>query len=78
MAEVSRARVVRLHLLNSQPMGSYASAQSVQDARRHGVDVLESGWDCTPEQGPGDRGRTQGPGARGKERAMPLRQSRSR
>jgi error-prone DNA polymerase len=27
-------------LLNSQPMGFYAPAQLVQDARRHGVDVL--------------------------------------
>ncbi|BAU47352.1 DNA polymerase [Sulfurifustis variabilis] len=45
-------------LLNSQPMGFYAPAQLVQDARRHGVevrpvDVRYSGWDCTlgePEQ----------------------------
>ncbi|MEX2469280.1 MAG: error-prone DNA polymerase [Pseudohongiellaceae bacterium] len=39
-------------LLNSQPMGFYAPAQLVQDARRHGVpvapvDVNESDWDCT-------------------------------
>lgn len=39
-------------LLNSQPMGFYAPAQIVQDARRHGVEVLpvdvtESDWDCT-------------------------------
>jgi error-prone DNA polymerase len=45
-------------LLNSQPMGFYAPAQIVQDARRHGVevrpvDVLESEWDCTLEQGLG-------------------------
>jgi len=44
-------------LLNSQPMGFYAPAQIVQDARRHGVevrpvDVLESAWDCTLERGP--------------------------
>ncbi len=37
-------------LLNSQPMGFYAPAQLVQDARRHGVavrpvDVRHSGWD---------------------------------
>jgi error-prone DNA polymerase len=41
-------------LLNSQPMGFYAPAQLVQDARRHGVevrppDVNSSGWDCTLE-----------------------------
>ena len=39
-------------LLNSQPMGFYAPAQIVRDAREHGVsvrgvDVLHSQWDCT-------------------------------
>jgi error-prone DNA polymerase len=43
-------------LLNSQPMGFYAPAQLVQDARRHGVevrppDVQLSEWDCTLEGG---------------------------
>src|SRR5437868_15277524 len=43
-------------LLNSQPMGFYAPAQLVQDARRHGVEVLPadvnaSDWDCTLENG---------------------------
>ena len=43
-------------LLNSQPMGFYAPAQLVQDARRHGVevrppDVNASDWDCTLEEG---------------------------
>ncbi|HUQ26879.1 MAG TPA: error-prone DNA polymerase, partial [Burkholderiales bacterium] len=43
-------------LLNSQPMGFYAPAQLVQDARRHGVEVLPadvnaSDWDCTLEGG---------------------------
>ena len=43
-------------LLNSQPMGFYAPAQLVQDARRHGVevrppDVQASDWDCTLEGG---------------------------
>src|SRR5690606_16150696 len=38
-------------LLNSQPMGFYAPAQIVQDARRHKVrvhpvDVTASHWDC--------------------------------
>ncbi|MCJ9720120.1 error-prone DNA polymerase [Agrobacterium sp. SHOUNA12C] len=41
-------------LLNSQPMGFYAPAQIVQDARRHGVEVRPvcvngSRWDCTLE-----------------------------
>ncbi|WP_456297709.1 hypothetical protein [Elstera litoralis] len=43
-------------LLNSQPMGFYAPAQLVRDARQHGVevrpaDVNDSGWDCTLEPG---------------------------
>jgi error-prone DNA polymerase len=42
-------------LLNSLPMGFYAPAQLVQDARRHGVEVLPvdvtvSDWDCALEQ----------------------------
>jgi error-prone DNA polymerase len=42
-------------LLNSQPMGFYAPAQLVADARRHGVevrdaDVTASAWDCTLEK----------------------------
>ncbi len=41
-------------LLNSQPMGFYAPAQIVRDAREHGVelrevDVNHSAWDCTLE-----------------------------
>ena len=41
-------------LLNSQPMGFYAPAQIVRDARDHGVqvrpvDVNASQWDCTLE-----------------------------
>jgi len=41
-------------LLNSQPMGFYAPAQLVADARRHGVevrsaDVAISEWDCALE-----------------------------
>ncbi|WP_447920107.1 error-prone DNA polymerase [Achromobacter aegrifaciens] len=51
-------------LLNSQPMGFYAPAQLVQDARRHGVCVLPpdatiSGWDSAletlPDRHPGTR-----------------------
>jgi error-prone DNA polymerase len=43
-------------LLNSQPMGFYAPAQIVRDAREHGVelrevDVNHSDWDCTLEDG---------------------------
>jgi error-prone DNA polymerase len=42
-------------LLNSQPMGYYAPAQLVADARRHGVtvlppDVTVSVWDCVLER----------------------------
>jgi error-prone DNA polymerase len=41
-------------LLNSQPMGFYAPAQIVRDAREHGVEVRAvevnlSDWDCTLE-----------------------------
>jgi len=43
-------------LLNSQPMGFYAPAQIVRDAKEHGVevravDVNHSEWDCTLEEG---------------------------
>ncbi len=42
-------------LINSQPMGFYAPAQLVRDARAHGVlvrpvDVAVSDWDCTLER----------------------------
>ena len=45
-------------LLNSQPMGFYAPAQIVRDAREHGVevrpvDINHSDWDCTLEPAPG-------------------------
>jgi error-prone DNA polymerase len=47
-------------LLNSQPMGFYAPAQIVRDAREHGVEVRPvcvnaSRWDCTLE--PAEAGR---------------------
>ena len=50
-------------LLNSQPMGFYAPAQIVRDARGHGVevrpvDVNYSDWNCTLEPG----GTPDGPG----------------
>ena len=53
-------------LLNSQPMGFYAPSQIVQDARRHGVEVLAvdvtaSDWDCTLLTSPSPtRGSTKG------------------
>ncbi|MBY6091109.1 error-prone DNA polymerase [Maritimibacter alkaliphilus] len=42
-------------LLNSQPMGFYAPAQIVRDAREHGIEVRPvcvnaSAWDCTLEK----------------------------
>ncbi|MGP1274215.1 MAG: error-prone DNA polymerase, partial [Caulobacterales bacterium] len=48
-------------LLNSQPMGFYAPAQIVRDAREHGVvtrpaDVNHSCWDNTLEPDPASRG----------------------
>lgn len=44
-------------LINSQPMGFYAPAQIVRDAKDHGVDVFPpdvnySDWDCTLEPAP--------------------------
>jgi error-prone DNA polymerase len=47
-------------LLNSQPMGFYAPAQLVRDAREHGVTVLHpdinaSDWECTLEGTPSPR-----------------------
>lgn len=49
-------------LLNSQPMGFYAPAQLIRDAREHGVsvfpvDINRSEWDCTLEAVPFDPGR---------------------
>ncbi|HEY0122173.1 MAG TPA: error-prone DNA polymerase [Rhizobium sp.] len=49
-------------LLNAQPMGFYAPAQIVADARKHGVEVLpvcvnSSRWDCTLEPRDADHGR---------------------
>jgi error-prone DNA polymerase len=57
-------------LLNSQPMGFYAPAQIVRDAREHGVDVREvdvncSEWDCTLEALPLDGGGLGGGDSRG-------------
>jgi error-prone DNA polymerase len=68
-------------LLNSQPMGFYAPAQLVQDARRHGVEVLPvdvciSEWECALEGGAGaPRSGDATPEARGRpqERSGQLR-----
>jgi len=59
-------------LINSQPMGFYAPAQIVRDAKEHGVevrpiDVNHSEWDCSLEQplAPGSAGvRLPGPAMR--------------
>ena len=52
-------------LLNSQPMGFYAPAQIVRDAREHGIEVHPpdanlSDWDCTLEPGGEPAGAGQG------------------
>ena len=74
-------------LLNAQPMGFYAPATIVDDARRHGIDVRPvdvtcSDWHCTLEPGGGApapvRGRTgggeAGPGEAGPAMgSLPLR-----
>ena len=58
-------------LINSQPMGFYAPAQLVRDAREHGVEVLpvdvnSSDWDCSlEERGARSEGRGDGAGYRG-------------
>jgi error-prone DNA polymerase len=49
-------------LLNSQPMGFYATSQLVRDAQEHGVevrpvDVNRSDWDCFLESAPAPQGR---------------------
>ena len=49
-------------VINSHPMGFYAPAQLVADARSHGVnvrpvDINHSNWDCTLEGNPGGRNR---------------------
>ncbi len=57
-------------MLNSQPMGFYAPAQLVRDAREHGievlpVDVLASDWESTLEE------RTAAAGQRQRRRRLP-------
>ncbi|HZT51809.1 MAG TPA: error-prone DNA polymerase [Stellaceae bacterium] len=67
-------------LLNSQPMGFYAPAQIVRDAREHGVavrpvDVNRSDWDCTlePAAEPSPHPERSTEGARSKDAAFALR-----
>ncbi len=54
-------------LLNAWPMGFYAPSTIVEDARRHGVEVLpvsvlESSWECTLVPAGGGAGRRQASG----------------
>ncbi|MDT9599206.1 error-prone DNA polymerase [Sphingosinicella rhizophila] len=54
-------------LLNAQPMGFYAPAQIVRDAREHGVEarpvcILRSQWDCILESPPGSSSHSPGMG----------------
>ncbi len=56
-------------LLNAQPMGFYAPAQVVRDAREHGVAVRPlcinaSEWDCTLEEGAAEEGTAEEGGGR--------------
>jgi error-prone DNA polymerase len=56
-------------LLNAQPMGFYAPAQIIADARQHGVqvlpvDVLASGWECGVERRDSGQSRNSGLGIR--------------
>ena len=60
LAQTSLSRCVLPAILNAQPMGFYAAAQLVRDAREHGVEIREvdvnhSDWDCTLERRPGDK-----------------------
>jgi error-prone DNA polymerase len=57
-------------LLNSQPMGFYAPAQIVRDARTHGIEVRPvcinaSHWDCTLEPNACGGGLARGPSREG-------------
>jgi error-prone DNA polymerase len=56
-------------ILNAQPMGFYAPAQLVRDAREHGVevrppDINNSDWDCTLEPAARPQGLTSEGGGR--------------
>ncbi|MDP6430153.1 MAG: error-prone DNA polymerase [Rhodospirillales bacterium] len=65
-------------LLNSQPMGFYAAAQIVRDAREHGVevrgvDVNDSDWDCTLGGEAQDQGEPKNAWRHAEDRRMALR-----
>ena len=70
-------------LLNSQPMGFYAPAQIVRDAREHGVearpvDVNHSAWDCTLEPaGAGSRDGAERPPSPPSALPLPLGEGQS-
>ena len=64
-------------LINSQPMGFYAPAQIIRDAREHGVevrpiDVHHSGWECGLEEGRHEGGE----GGEGSDGATPKESGR--
>jgi error-prone DNA polymerase len=67
-------------MLNSQPLGFYAPAQLVRDAREHGVELREvdanlSDWDCTLEPllpASGEKGAGDSPPDEGRRRSQPL------
>ncbi len=64
-------------MLNAQPLGFYAPAQLVRDAREHGVEVREvdvnlSDWDCTLELSSPVHGRGVGGEGRDEEFPSPL------
>ena len=46
LAEMPLPGRVRAALLNCQPMGFYAPAQIVRDAREHGVEVRDGRYQC--------------------------------
>ena len=65
-------------MLNSQPLGFYAPAQLVRDAREHGVEVREvdvnlSDWDCTLEARPPLPRAGERVGVRGERQTLPER-----
>ncbi len=69
-------------LLNSQPMGFYAPAQIVRDAREHGVevrpaDVNFSDWDCTLEPPAPERSSAEGSGCRSFQPAADRRRAKA-
>ncbi|MDO1584796.1 error-prone DNA polymerase [Rhizobium oryzicola] len=67
-------------ILNSQPMGFYAPAQLVRDAREHGIEVLPvdvnfSDWDAVLEKGNGFDGRSMAPQHRSMSKVIQAQKS---